>query len=192
MSGIRGQEQHSPIRRVLNRSEGLGGPSPGEHRDESRPIRSRINPACYEVRKGGMLLLSPDSSCHAAFSAATTCEQELARLLVGGLQVIIDRLTGLFAQFKSNRSAGFLCRTVARSAVYPLAATSSTLIATTSHPRSLLSIARLNMARSRARPSIWSFVRIAQTCLGRNGGLAPVSLPSFQGTRLRIAGVAFS
>src|SRR5712692_1232627 len=50
-------------------------------------------------------------------------------------------------------------------------------IATTSQPRSLLSIARLNMARSRARPSIWSFVRIDQTCLGRNGGFAPVILP---------------
>jgi hypothetical protein len=46
----------------------------------------------------------------------------------------------------------FFCRTVARSAAYPPAATSSTLSATTSQPRSLLSIARLNMARSRTRP----------------------------------------
>src|SRR6266487_1381859 len=75
----------------------------------------------------------------------------------------------------------FFCRTIARSAVYPLAAMSSTLIATTSQPRSLLSIARLNMARSRSRPSIWSFVRIDQTCFGRSGGFAPVSLPLFQG-----------
>src|SRR4051812_26192112 len=36
-------------------------------------------------------------------------------------------------------------------------------MATTSHPRSLLSIARLNIARSRTRPSIWSLVRIDQT-----------------------------
>ena len=35
-----------------------------------------------------------------------------------------------------------------------LAATSSTRMATTSQPRGLLSIAKLNMARSRARPSI--------------------------------------
>src|SRR5437870_853380 len=48
------------------------------------------------------------TSCHAAFSAATTCEQETIRLLVGDLQVIIDRLTGLFAQFKSDRSASLL------------------------------------------------------------------------------------
>src|SRR6201996_668576 len=57
-------------------------------------------------------------------------------------------------------------------------------MATTSQPRSLLSIARLNMARSRARPSICSFVRIDQTCLGRSGGFAPVNFPLFHGSRL--------
>jgi hypothetical protein len=33
--------------------------------------------------------------------------------------------------------------------------------------------------------SIWSFVRIDQTCLGRSrsGGFAPVSFPLFHGTR---------
>src|SRR3982751_4399533 len=56
-------------------------------------------------------------------------------------------------------------------------------MATTSQPRSLLSIAKLNIARSRVRPSIWSFVRINQTCLGRSGGFAPVSFPLFHGTR---------
>src|ERR1700690_4336240 len=61
---------------------------------------------------------------------------------------------------------------------------SSTLRATTSHPRSLLSIARLNIARSRLRSAIWSLVRIVQTCFGRSGGLAPTSLPLFQGARL--------
>src|SRR3954463_7790346 len=86
----------------------------------------------------------------------------------------------------------FFCRTVARSAVYPLAAISSTLIVTTSQPRSLLSIAKLNIARSRTRASIWSFVRIDQTCFGRSGGFAPVSLPLFQGTRLWGVGVAIT
>ena len=61
-------------------------------------------------------------------------------------------------------------------------------MATTSQPRSLLSIARLNTAKSRARPSIWSFVRIDQTCLGRSGGFAPVSLPLFYGTRFGAGG----
>src|SRR5665811_1885705 len=55
---------------------------------------------------------------------------------------------------------------------------------TTSQPRNLLSMARLNSARSRVRCSIWSLVRIAQTCFCRSGGLAPVSFPLFQGIRL--------
>jgi len=36
--------------------------------------------------------------------------------------------------------------------------------------RSLLSMARLNSARSRIRPSTWSLVRIDQTCFRRSGG----------------------
>jgi hypothetical protein len=35
------------------------------------------------------------------------------------------------------------------------------------------------------RPSIWSLVRIDQTCLGRSGGFAPVSFPLFHGTDFR-------
>src|SRR5258707_6420658 len=46
-----------------------------------------------------------------------------------------------------------------------LTAMSSTLRATTSQPRSLLSMARLDMARSRVRPSIISRVLIDHTCL---------------------------
>jgi class 3 adenylate cyclase len=51
----------------------------------------------------------------------------------------------------------------------------------TSHPRSLLSIARLNRARSRVRLASCNLVRIAQTCFGRRGGFCPVILPLFQG-----------
>jgi hypothetical protein len=39
---------------------------------------------------------------------STACEQELAGLLVGSLEIFIDRLAGLFGQFKSDRSAGLL------------------------------------------------------------------------------------
>jgi hypothetical protein len=35
----------------------------------------------------------------ACFGTATACEQELTGLLVGGLQIIIDRLASLFTQF---------------------------------------------------------------------------------------------
>jgi hypothetical protein len=44
-------------------------------------------------------------------------------------------------------------------------------------------MAKLNMARSRIRPAICSLVRIDQTRLGRRGGLAPINLPLFQGSR---------
>ena len=53
----------------------------------------------------------------------------------------------------------FAGRTVARSKANPCGATSSRL----------LSIARLNIARSRSRCSTCSFVRIAQTCLVWSG-----------------------
>jgi hypothetical protein len=38
----------------------------------------------------------------------TTCKQELAGPFAGDLQIIIDRLVGLFAQFKSDRPSSFL------------------------------------------------------------------------------------
>ena len=41
----------------------------------------------------------------------------------------------------------------------------------------------MDRARSRLRWSIWSLVRIAQTCFCRSGGLAPISFPLFQGVR---------
>src|SRR6516225_12239016 len=56
-------------------------------------------------------------------------------------------------------------------------------MATTSQPRSLLSMARLNRARSRVRRSSCSLVLIDHTWLGLRGGFAPGSLPLFQGTR---------
>jgi hypothetical protein len=122
------------------------------------------------------------AGCHTALRAATAAEQELAGPLAGVCS-LNSNLTG---------RPVFFCRTVARSAVYPLAATSSTLIATTSQPRSLLSIAKLNMARSRARPSIWSFVRIDQTCLDPNGGFAPVTLPKALVSGSRLLDLAWS
>src|SRR6186713_2242138 len=45
-------------------------------------------------------------------------------------------------------------------------------------------MARLNSAKSRIRCSIWSLVRIPQTCFCSSGGLAPVSFPLFHCVRL--------
>src|SRR5215467_3885180 len=63
--------------------------------------------------------------------------------------------------------------------------TTLTPTATRSQPRSLLSIARLNMARSRVRRSSFNLARIDHTCPGRNGGfgttpLAPIASYSRQ------------
>jgi hypothetical protein len=55
----------------------------------------------------------------------------------------------------------------------------------TASPRSLLSMATLNIAKSRVRPSICNLVRIDQTCFGRRGGFAPINLPLFQATGWR-------
>jgi hypothetical protein len=53
---------------------------------------------------------------------------------------------------------------------------------------SLLSITRLNMVRSRARPSIWSVVQIDQTCLGRSGGFARSACPCSNATAYEASG----
>src|SRR5216683_2203590 len=46
--------------------------------------------------------------CHVAVRTATAGEQELAGPFAGGPQIVIDRLAGLFAQFKSDGSPSFL------------------------------------------------------------------------------------
>src|SRR6516225_5331643 len=69
---------------------------------------------------------------------------------------------------------------------------SSTFNATRSQPRSLPSIDRLNIARSRILPSNCNSLRIDQTCFGRSGGFAPVSFPLFQGKCLDVAGISIS
>ena len=65
----------------------------------------------------------------------------------------------------------------------PCGATSSTFRLTTSHPRSLLSIATLNIAKSRSRPSTWSLVRIDQTFFVWSGGFDPIILSVPRGSR---------
>src|SRR4029077_11063574 len=52
-------------------------------------------------------------------------------------------------------------------------------------------MAKLKRARSRICPSTSNRVLIDQTCFGRRGGLAPISLPLFQGMRW-LPGTRFS
>jgi hypothetical protein len=113
----------------------------------------------------------------------TGFRRQFVRLLRGlRSQVVVDGLPGVIRQLEFDRTPRLLlayCRAVDG---VPVGAMSSTLSATTSQPLSLLSIAKLNMARSRCGPDL-SRVLIAQTCFGRKGGLAPTSLPLFQGVR---------
>ena len=52
-----------------------------------------------------------------------------------------------------------------------------------SQPRSLLSIAKLNMARSRTARRFCRWIRMAQMPFGFSGGFWPMSLPLFQASR---------
>src|SRR3954469_17571840 len=70
-----------------------------------RPILPRIQPDTADPIRYQARILACGDAC---FGTATACEQELAGLFVGGLQIIIDRLASLFAQFKSDRSTGLL------------------------------------------------------------------------------------
>ena len=60
---------------------------------------------------------------------------------------------------------------------------SSTRSLTRSQARSLLSIARLKIARSRLDPAISRRTRMDQTCFGSRGFFWPMSNPLFQGRR---------
>src|SRR5215472_17154268 len=88
---------------------------------------------------------------NSSVAAATAAKEVLTRLLVGGSDVVVDRLTGLLSHLEPNWLAGLLLAHRRRSAACPCGATSSTLSRTTSQPLSLLSMARLNIARSRVR-----------------------------------------
>src|SRR6516162_9666963 len=118
---------------------------------------------------------------NSSVAAATAGKEVLTRLLVGGSDVVVDCLTGLLRHLEPDWLAGLLLahrRAIdgmsVRCYIFHLQADDVAAL-------SLLSMARLNIARSRVRPSICSLLRIDRTCLGRSGGLAPVSLPLFQG-----------
>jgi len=117
-----------------------------------------------------------------AGAALAHTEEELAWLLPAGSQALIDRFTGLFRQLEPDLPARL---PLTHRAVDGNALRSDVIYRqlTTSHARRLLSIARLNIARSRVRPVTCSLVRTDQTCFGRSGGFAPVSLPLLHGLR---------
>jgi len=77
----------------LSASQRMRPEQPGVQSDAADPLGD----------KAGIL-----ARCHVAVGTTTTGEQELAGLLVGSLQIVIDGLAGLLAQFKSDGPPGFL------------------------------------------------------------------------------------
>jgi hypothetical protein len=69
-----------------------------------RPEQPRVQSDAADPRgdEAGIL-----ARCHVAVRTATAGEQELAGPFAGGPQVVIDRLAGLLAQFKSDRPPSF-------------------------------------------------------------------------------------
>jgi hypothetical protein len=129
--------------------------------------------------------------CQVAVGTTTTSEQELAGPLVGSLQIVIDGLAGLLAQFKSDRPPGFLLpdgcairRVTAGSDILDpdgndITPTKLAVYCQIEHGQ--VANATFDLELCPDRPNVF----------GRSGGFAPVSLPLFHGTRLG-AGVAFT
>jgi hypothetical protein len=119
----------------------------------------------------------PSTSCR-----SPSTEQKFAWVLASGFDVAVDGLPRLLRQFKPDGPPSLLlphCGTINRVPAWcDILDPKCDDIA----PRSLLSIARLNIAKSRVLPSICNRVRIDQTCFGLNGGFWPMNLPLFQGS----------
>ena len=103
------------------------------------------------------------SGGHSAVVIPTAAEHKLARLLASGFYVIVDGLPCLLSQLKPDGSTGLLLPH--RRAIDRIPDRCNVLDPKCDDiaARSLLSIARLNIAKSRVRPSICSRVRIDLT-----------------------------
>jgi hypothetical protein len=112
--------------------------------------------------------------CHGTADRAVAGEQKFGWLLGCCREVVVDGVPRLLRQLELTRATRLPladCRSI------DCVAMRRHVLNLESHhvaPRSLLSIA---MARSRVRPSTINRVLMDQTCFGRSGGLAPISLP---------------
>jgi len=114
-------------------------------------------------------------------------KQQLPRFPAALQQVVVQRLACDLGQLEADGPTRFA---LADSCSVDRVAVGCHVVhrsATRSQPRSLLSIARLNIARSRVRRSSCNLARIDHTCPRRNGGFGPVSLPLFQAGRRGLA-----
>src|SRR5260370_21991097 len=88
-------------------------------------------------------------TCSEATTVDAPGEQEFAGLPAGNSEILVNGLPRLLGQLETDRATGLLLADRCSIECVTLGATSSTPTATTSQPRNLLSMARLNSARSR-------------------------------------------
>ena len=129
---------------------------------------------------------------HIGLRTTTTREKVLAGSLVGGPQVIIDSLAGLLAQFESDGPPSFLLSN--RCAICRVATTGDILDSNGDDVAAAKLAVDCQIEHREVPNSAYDLelVRMDQTCLGRSGGFAPVSLPLFEGTRLWGVGIAIT
>ena len=124
-------------------------------------------------------------------SPQTAREQILALASIERHQPLADSSTGLLGNLELHRPASLLLNDGRAIANSPASEHVIDRQPNEIAPLSLLSIARLNIARARRRPSICSRTRIVQTSFGFSGRFWPIRRPLFQGARWRV-GIEFS
>jgi hypothetical protein len=123
-------------------------------------------------------------TCRHGLSWSTAAgEKVLAWFFAGSLQVVVTGLAGLVRQFELDRSPGFLLPygcAIGRITI------GCNILDLQGHDIAAPQLAvdgQIEQGEVAGPPSISSRVRIDQTCFGRSGGLAPISLPLFQSSR---------
>jgi hypothetical protein len=116
----------------------------------------------------------------ASAGRAATGEEVVPWPFLGDLYVGINGLPSVLGEFKTNGMSGF---PLPNSCAIECGAMRGNVLNLQPNDIAAPSMAKLNIAKSRSRPSTWRLVRIDETFLGRSGGFDPINLPLFQGTR---------
>jgi hypothetical protein len=177
---VEAADEHHRLAQYLKRAAAMAArlwtEPDSRHRSMSTPLRD----------EPGIL-----AGCHTAVRAATAGEQELAGPFGSGLEIVIDRLAGLLAQFKSDRPPSFLLPD--RCAIRRVPAGSDTLYPDDDD----ITATKLAVDCQIEHGEVASAVLDLELCPDRPGvfgsqrWLCPVSFPLFRGTRLGF-GVAFT
>ena len=120
---------------------------------------------------------------HALSRPPVARKQKFVTFLPGQLQIGINGFAGVVGQFEPDGTSSLFLTHRRTGDRMPIGSNVFDLERNDIASPQLAIDRRLNSANSRIRPSMWSLVRIDQTCLGQSGGLAPMSFPLFQDVR---------